>query len=207
MIASILRLSRFDYKALKITDVYSIHRVVYSLFPAIPDESRDFLFVDKGGDFYERRILILSKRSPLTPEHGRIESKNISPAFLERDAYCFEVRLNPTKRDKQTGRIIPAQGLIKEEKDNETKREKLAQWFCAKSETWGFRADPERLELRTTGVQVFDKQEMEVTQNAATFAGVLRVTDRELFIRSFEQGIGRGKSFGFGLLELVPTKE
>jgi CRISPR system Cascade subunit CasE len=205
MIASILRLSRSDYKALKISDVYSIHRVVYSLFPALAGESRDFLFVDKGGDFYERRILILSKRPPLATEHGVIETKTIPEAFLQSDAYCFQVRLNPTKRDKQTGKIIPVQDL--KEKSDKTKREILAQWFCAKSETWGFHADPERLEVRTTGVQVFEKQEMEVTQNAATFTGVLGVTDRELFIRSFEQGIGRGKSFGFGLLELVPTKE
>jgi CRISPR system Cascade subunit CasE len=33
MIASVLRLSRSDCKALRVTDPYSIHRVVYSLFP------------------------------------------------------------------------------------------------------------------------------------------------------------------------------
>ena len=49
MIASALRLNRADCKALDIKDAYSLHRVVYSLFPKPDDQSRDFLYADKGG--------------------------------------------------------------------------------------------------------------------------------------------------------------
>jgi CRISPR system Cascade subunit CasE len=85
-------------------------------------------------------------------------------------------------------------------------RENLIEWFCLKSEAWGFITDRESLQIQSTGVQTFDKQNGQVTQNTVTFVGKLKVSDRSLFIKSFEQGIGRGKSFGFGLLQIVPLQ-
>jgi CRISPR system Cascade subunit CasE len=205
MIASILTLDRFDCKALKITDPYSIHRVIYSLFPKTDNKERDFLFSDKGGSFNERKILILSKRPPLQPEHGAIESREIPASFLNWDYYGFEIRLNPTKREKTSGKIVPVQG--REKQGEKTKREKLLEWFCSKSESWGFVTERESLQIQSRGVQSFEKQNGQVTQNVATFIGKLKVKDRPLFIKNFEEGIGRGKSFGFGLLEIVPLRE
>ncbi|NOU14960.1 MAG: hypothetical protein HOO92_13515, partial [Methylococcaceae bacterium] len=40
MHASVLRLSRSDVKALKITDAYSLHRVVYDLFDDVRSEQQ-----------------------------------------------------------------------------------------------------------------------------------------------------------------------
>jgi CRISPR system Cascade subunit CasE len=196
MIASVLTLGFSDCKKLRITDPYSIHRTVYSLFPKTGEGGRDFLFADKGGGFNERRILILSKRRPLQPEHGRIESKEIPESFLTWDHYGFELRLNPVKREKGGGKIVPVRG-----------RKNLLEWFHAKSESWGFSAGRDTLQIQSSGVQSFEKENDQVIQNAATFIGTLRVKDRPLFIRSFEEGIGRGESFGFGLLEIVPLRE
>jgi len=205
MIASVLKLSRSDCKALRITDPYSIHRTVYSLFPKDGDGERDFLFADKGGNFNERRILIFSKRPPLQPEYGKVESKMVPGSFLNWNLYGFEIRLNPTKREKNSGKIVPVQGTEKQE--SYMKKKKLLEWFCAKSESWGFSTDHNSLQIQSTDVQAFEKDNRQVTQNSATFIGKLRVKDRSLFIKSFEEGIGRGKSFGFGLLELVPLQE
>jgi len=173
MIASVLKLSRSDFKVLKITDSYGIHRAVYSLFPKVNDGERDFLFADMGGDFNERRILILSKRRPEIPEHGTIESKNIPEAFLAGNCYGFTVRLNPTKREKNGGKIVPIRG-----------RENQLEWICSKSEGWGFITNRESLQIQNSGVQTFDKQNGQITQNAVTFTGKLKVSDRSLFINS-----------------------
>ncbi|MDR2178066.1 MAG: type I-E CRISPR-associated protein Cas6/Cse3/CasE [Treponema sp.] len=196
MIASVLTLSFSDCKAHRITDPYSVHRTVYSLFPKTDEGGRDFLFADKGGGFNRRRILILSKRRPLRPEYGSIESREIPKSFLEGNCYGFEIRLNPVKREKGGGKIVPVRG-----------RENLLEWFRAKSESWGFAVDRESQQIQSSGIQSFEKQDRQVTQNAATFTGILKVKDRPLFIKSFEEGIGRGKSFGFGLLEIVPLRE
>jgi CRISPR system Cascade subunit CasE len=192
MIASVLKLSRSDFKNLRITDPYSIHRVIYSLFPK-ENGDRDFLFVDKGGDLEERRILILSKRPPLCPEYGIIEQKNIPDSFLKEDRYGFEIRLNVVKRSKQNGKIVAI-----------FDRASLFEWFCSKSESWGFITERDSLQIQSTGVQTFNKQGNQITQNAVIFIGKLRVKDRTLFVKSFEEGIGRGKGFGFGLLQIVP---
>ena len=193
MIASVLRLSRSDCKALRITDAYSIHRVVYALFPG---ESRDFLFADKGGDFLARQILILSDRSPETLQFGEIESKLIPDSFLEHDHYGFEVMLNPTKRDNQTGKTVAIRG-----------RENLLQWFLGKAPSLGFEIQAESLEIRHAGVQTFDLGNGKiVTHNSASFVGKLKVTDRVKCQQSFRKGIGRAKGFGFGLFQIIPLQ-
>jgi CRISPR system Cascade subunit CasE len=186
-------LSRSDCKALKITDAYSIHRVVYGLFPG---DARDFLFVDKGGDFNSRQILILSGRSPETPHHGEIESKRIPEGFLEHEHYGFETTINPTKRDQQTGKTVAIRG-----------RENLLPWFLKKAPSLGFEIQADSLEIRHAGVQTFDLGEGKiVTHNSALFVGKLKVTDRKKFQESFRKGIGRAKAFGFGLLQIVPLQ-
>lgn len=193
MIASVLKLNRSDCNALKITDAYSIHRVVYDLFPG---ESRDFLFADMGGDFNARQILIFSDHSPEAPQFGEIDSKPIPDSFLEHDHYGFEVTLNPTKRDKQTGKIVAIRG-----------RENLISWFLTKAPSLGFEIKADSLEIRHSGVQTFDLGNGKVvTHNSASFIGKLRVTDRVKFQNSFRKGIGRAKGFGFGLFQIIPLQ-
>lgn len=193
MIASVLTLSRADFKALGIKDAYSIHKTVYSLFPKEDDKSRSFLYYDKGGDFNKRQILLLSKTMPNKPEIGEIASKEIPNAFLQEDYYAFEVLINPVKRESKTGKIIPIIG-----KDN------LSEWFLQKTATFGFSVLPNTLIIQDTDVMQFEKEKQKVVFGKALFKGKLNVTDRQFFIKSFEQGLGKGKAFGFGLLQIRP---
>ncbi len=201
MIASVLRLSRSDCKALRVTDPYSIHRVVYSLFEDTrsEDEKRaskpsGILYADKGGDFKQRQILLLSDREPMQPEYGELISKAIPDGFLDHQRYGFEVTVNPTRRDGASRKLVPVKG-----------REAVAEWFAERAEnSWGFEVNPEYLQIQRLGVQQFKKGDQTLTHGSATLKGELRVIDRERFIRSFRQGIGRGRAFGFGLLQIVP---
>lgn len=193
MILSMYKLDRNDFRSLKITDLYSIHRIVYDLFPKKEDSQREFLFADKGGDWKRRRILILSKDAPKIPEFGAIESKKIPETFLDYQNYGFEIVLNPTTREGSTKKVLPVKG-----------KENLNVWFKRKAEDAGFCINEQKLEISNTGVVVFNKDNAECTFNTATFKGTLQVVDKQKFIHSFEDGIGRAKGFGFGLLQLVP---
>ncbi|MCI5956432.1 MAG: type I-E CRISPR-associated protein Cas6/Cse3/CasE [Clostridiales bacterium] len=42
-----------------------------------------------------------------------------------------------------------------------------------------------------------------VSLQAATFEGLLTVTDAERFRRTLTEGVGRGKAYGLGLLTIV----
>jgi len=206
MIATMLTLSRKDVNALRMTDDYSLHRVVYSLFEDVRSEAEKrssvpsgFLFADKGGDAKGRRILILSDRPPLQPAHGTLSASwTIPDEFLQHRFYKFEVTLNPTRKENKSGRRVPIKT-----------REEVAAWFGGKSlAAWGFSVDPARLDVRMLPVMQFNKQgERPVTHGAARVSGMLRVENRDLFIESFNKGIGRGRAFGFGLLQIEPLKD
>jgi CRISPR system Cascade subunit CasE len=193
MMATVYTLTRNDCKALQIKDAYGIHRAVYDLFPANTEGKRDFLFADIGGDYFARKILILSGRAPQAPLIGNIEVKEVPERFLEHTCYAFQIRLNPVKREKQSGKLVPVKG-----------RENLVRWFITKSSAAGFTVDEACLQIDRIGIQEFEKQTGTVTQGKAVFKGKLTVTDRELFKRAFREGIGRGKGFGFGLLQIIP---
>lgn len=202
MIAAVLNLSRTDIKALKITDAYSLHRVVYDLFSDVrSDEEKTasvpsgILFADKGGDWEKRQILILANRRPHNPAYGELKVKPIPDHFLQHDQYGFEVVINPTRRDKVTGKIVPLKT-----------RDQVSEWFIERSPcSWGFLVEPESLQVMKLGVQTFEKSGKTVTHGLASLKGTLSVRHRESFITSFTQGIGRGRAFGFGLLQIVPV--
>jgi len=191
--------------ALKVKDAYALHRVVYGLFEDARTEDEKqrsvpsgIAFADKGGDFNTRQILMLSERKPhQTPQFGHVETRPIPEGFLAYGRYAFEVTLNPTKRDKQTGKIVPMRT-----------REEVAEWFVERAEkSWGFRIDVEKLQIEKIGVQVFTKGGRDITHGYATIKGVLQVADPNVFRRSFLHGIGRGRAFGFGLLQIVPLDD
>lgn len=196
MIATMLRLNRADCRVLNLKDIYSLHRTIYSLFPSISGKDRDFLFVEKGGDWNHKNVLILSKRPPLTPEHGEIETKEIPDSFLQWDHYGFEIVINPTKRNAKTSKIEAVRG-----------RENLRRWFIQKAPAYGFEVDPTSLQVNHVGVLTYQKNGTKRTHNRSTFIGKLKVNDRQLFIQSFKNGIGRAKAFGFGLLQIIPIQK
>jgi len=202
--ASVLHLSRSDIKILSIKDSYALHKIVFGLFEDVRSESEKkrsvssgIVYADKGGDFQTRKILILSNRKPhQTPQFGKVETKPIFSEFLSFDRYAFEVTLNPGKRDIETEKILPIVG-----------RENIRKWFLARApKSWGFSVRPETLEIERTDVQTFEKSGQTVTHGSATLKGELAVIDRARFSASFVKGIGRGRAFGFGLLQIVPMR-
>lgn len=193
MIASVLTLEMNDLQRLgKQLDEYGIHKLVYSHFPG---KNRQFLYLDKGGRFNERCILMLSQNMPESTGMGRLQNKEVPSEYLKQEVYAFEVRLNPVTRLSGSKICTAVKG-----------RNKLVQWFLNHQQNWGFMTEIDKLDVFDIGVQQFLKQDQMITHNKATFRGILKITDREKFIKSFEKGIGRGKAFGFGLLQIRPIR-
>lgn len=200
--ASVLRLSRHDVKILKITDIYSLHKQVYGLFEDVRSQdeknasvSSGILWADKGGDFNHRQVLMLSTRKPhQTPQFGEVETRIIKPSFVHHEHYGFEITLNPSKRNKHTGKVEAIR-----------KRDDIGSWAIERSHrSWGFEILPDHLQVTINPALQFVKGVQTITHNSAHLKGELKVTDRSAFIESFLHGIGRGKAFGFGLLQIVP---
>lgn len=205
LIASVLHLSRKDVMALKINDPYALHLAVYKLFEDVrsTEEKQSsvasgFLYADQGGDYNSRKILLLSNRKPnekINGEYGEVLSKEISESFLQHKKYRFKVIANPTNRDNASRKLIPVKG-----------REAVGQWFAERAEqSWGFKVAMPQLQIDSINVLQFkDKNQRHVTLAQAQIQGLLEVTDTQQFAQSFAQGIGRGRAFGCGLLQIVP---
>ena len=210
---SLCSLTKTDFVARQITDTYSIHRVVYSLFHKYRELKPRILFAEKGrkGDLYQ--ILILSEFAPekpflkedeqkrykkfQNPETGLIETKIFPDSGLNHEKYRFEIIINPAKTvgGKTSRTVVPIP------------RNDVLEWFTQKSlSSWGF--SPFELDLRNLKVDKFVRRDKKcsrsipVTLAKALITGFLTVTDRELFKESFYKGFGRGKTFGCGLLQL-----
>jgi CRISPR system Cascade subunit CasE len=190
MIASMLTLDWKSIRTLGIRDNYAVHKFVYSLFPG---SQREFLYLDQGGYRGGRRILIISRKQPLVPPIGTLRMKSIPEGFLEHSAYAFQVRVNPVERKNGNSRLIPI-----------VSRPELLDWFTKKQEMWGFSVASEHLEIMNIGIQTIQKKDMTIIHNSVEYRGILHVTDQERFKYFFENGVGRGKGYGFGLMQLRP---
>jgi CRISPR system Cascade subunit CasE len=200
--ASVLRLSRADMSILGIKDAYALHKIVYGLFEDKRSDAEKqastrsgIVYADKGGDFNTRQILMLSNRKPhQTPQFGEVHTRIVHADFLSHEHYAFEVTLNPGKRDKQTDKVVPVRG-----------REGIEQWFKERApKSWGFSVNAGNLQTEQISLQTFEKSGNTITHGSATLKGELTVLDKGRFTRSFTEGIGRGRAFGFGLLQIVP---
>lgn len=206
MIASVLHLDRKDVRDLKITDCYSVHRVVYSLFDdvrndaqKIASESSGILFADLGYTPEGRRILLLADRPPKNGIDGAavdIRSLPIPDDFLDHNHYRFKVIINPTRRSSISKALVPLKGP-----------EAIAHWFAERaSSSWGFAVDSAHLSVGPVKVVRFkEKASRQVTIAQAHVEGVLSVVDRKQFTEAFRRGIGRAHTWGCGLLRLTPV--
>ena len=189
-------LTLHDCRALRLSDSYSLHRAVYGLFPDVrggaPGPS-GILFADKSGRDGLRRILILSDREARTPEHGRLECRELSASFLDFPNYRFEIIVNAVRKSSASGKREPVRG-----------RGSVEAWFLEKAPSWGFLPHAPSVQVADITVDTFKKNNGQVTLSKARISGAFAVTDKERFTHAFTHGIGHGKAFGCGLLQISP---
>lgn len=205
---SALHLDRKAVKALRISDPYSLHRVVYSLFSdkRSEDEKQSHVpsgiaYADQGGDVRGRKVLILSDREPalrVDGEFGEVICRPIADSFLQHSRYRFTVQINPVRKDAQTGKRVPVRG-----------HKEITEWFSQRAKTsWGFEVQPETLDISKIEVlQFHGKSQNKITFGKAHIKGVLTVCNHNTFVDSFKKGIGKGRAFGCGLLQIVPIDD
>ena len=191
MFLSKIHLNLFDMRKEQIRDDYSVHRFVYSLFP-VRNTSRRILYADLGPVPGGRTILVLSDEEPKPAEYIHSCTQIVSDQFLSFADYRFQVFLNPVRKDPSSGKRLPV-------------RDRLDEWFCAHALKWGFEVNRDYLEVFTRPTRTFSKSGSVATFHRVDFSGRLHVTDPDLFRQSFSAGLGHGKAFGFGLLQLSPV--
>lgn len=187
------RLTYRDNLKMRLYNSNAVHGAVYRLFMANKLQAGRILYADKGFRNGTRQILILSGAMPEVGEFGEISTKTVPERFLEFSAYDFEIVINPVRRNSLSRKLEPVRG-----------KEAILEWFENHSADWGFKTM--HLEIGGEWADRFSKSASgEVTLSKANASGVLQVTSHENFVNSFRNGIGRGKAFGCGMLQLRPV--
>ncbi len=175
----------------KLTDDYAIHKFVYSLFPIEEGFSRSFLYRDKGMLMGKRILIILSKNYPICPNYVEHKSKKVPERLFEYSSFSFSADLNPVKRiNGKEQRIV---GI-----------ENIRNWFIEKSPSWGFQVSQQSIDISPIKITKFNSENRNLIKQKVSINCVINVMDSSTFIQSFCKGIGRGRGFGFGLMEIIP---
>jgi CRISPR system Cascade subunit CasE len=129
------------------------------------------------------------------------ETKSFELALAPGQRLAFRLRANPTaKHWREEG------GELKARRDPLMREEEQRAWLERKGAAGGFGvlhltiADEGTLRGRTAG----DTRHA-LRFRAVRFEGVLEVLDPDQLWLTVQNGIGSGKSFGFGLLSLAPA--
>lgn len=149
-----------------------IHNMVYKTDPGPRP-----LFDVRG-----TRVTLLSRQKPnLTG----LDATSVV-ATITGNEFLFMIQVHPSKRDHKTGKVIS--------------RNDVEPWFRAKAAKGGF-------EIMAMSVEAIDP--VEAMQKGKPFRitahrimGMLRITNGDLFMQTLRNGIGRMRTYGFGLLNI-----
>ena len=81
-------------------------------------------------------------------------------------------------------------------------RNELLRWLSAQGERYGFAPQPESLRLIQGTRRCTPSRGRTYTINDVVFSGELRVLQSHRLLQALENGIGRSKAFGYGMLLL-----
>ncbi|MEV8391800.1 MULTISPECIES: type I-E CRISPR-associated protein Cas6/Cse3/CasE [unclassified Streptomyces] len=152
-------------------------------------------------------ILLVQATTPLTPNrlpagYGTADLKDLAPMFsaLRRGlAVRYRITVNAAKRERlpledkgRRGRVIPLAGADAD------------QWWAQRAEASGLRLHT-ALATTTNPVVSRRKDVNPVKHSLIRYDGSATVTDPQLLTTALLDGIGRGKSYGAGLLSLAPA--
>ena len=231
---SLLRLPRNDPRWRHL-DAYQAHQLVWTAFPGVPREpgARPFLFdlsrrSTPGGDVYS--LLVQSTVAPdwrALGDGADVQTKTFAADAAAVGArLAFSLRANPTVfrhgfadgKGRRVGvGINPEMTFAQRGRPGEHptspadvaawREVELAAWLRRQGERGGFAVEAVAagpvVERRI--VRPRDRGGAPMTLHEVEFAGVLSVTDAAAFAATRSAGVGRGRSFGFGLLMLRPA--
>lgn len=172
---------------------YEIHRVLWTMFPNMPEAVRPFLFrVESQKTGLPSSVLIQSELKPQKPPQKTVleyKTKEFKSAFEIGQKLKFLLCVNPTKRLIADGSRVP---FIRDDEQIKWLKDKLAD-----------AANLSVLVIKSKNNIYFLKGGRPGKILTVTFEGVLEIKNKEPFMNLFEKGIGPAKGFGCGMLSLA----
>jgi CRISPR system Cascade subunit CasE len=189
-----------------LSNIHNLHRSIMHAFPDVEilsEEEQKRVRADWQVLFrLEPDSNILLVQSELEPDWGKLpltylSQKQCKPFQPEVSQFPidrllrFRLKANPSKRDKETRKTV---GLYSQS-DQEA-------WFRRQAAQHGFGVEGLDIIPAANLWGTKEKGQPQIKIHTALFQGVLKVQNPALLVTAIQQGIGRGRSYGCGLLSL-----
>lgn len=177
----------FDIVGYEIDNSNYYKNLIWNCFHECAD--RNFLFLREYGE-KEIKVTVCSLVKPKDFGKVKWQTVEIPDSYLNHDRYQFRLKASPVKRDGGK---------------KDFPHPDLEAWLKEKAEASGFSIEASSFEENRW--EFFKKKSGEHGDlYSVTFSGILNVIDREKFKTAFSKGVGRNKTYGFGMLCLKPIK-
>lgn len=186
-------------------DLSNVHKLHQRIMQGFPDESREHPRNDWHILFrQEPDSEVILIQSAIEPDWSHLSSSYVvqlsdpKPVVLDianfpvRRSLFFRLRANPSKRDKQTTKTV---GLFR--------REDQMDWLDRQADRNGFQIQNVDIIPSPDLVGRKSHNSSPIRIKTVMFQGILEISNPESFVQSLQQGIGRGKSYGCGLLSVA----
>ncbi len=185
-------------------DLSNAHDLHRRIMQAFPDEQRDKPRADWNVLFrHEPDSDVILVQSSIEPDWSRLQqgylakstTKPFAPDASQLNAgrvVQFRLKANPSKRDHETGKTI---GLFHQ-------HDQLA-WLERRASQHGFTLHSVDTIPTPNVFGVKGKATSPIRIVTVLYQGVIQVTEPDLFSTAIRQGIGRGRSYGCGLLSIA----
>lgn len=179
-------------------DEYSFHKLIYSQFPISRSEedisnslSSGFLWHHNNNNHNGHTLIAVSDRPAIATLDVKVESKQLNDSYFGFKQYRFQILVNPMYQDSKTKKRYAY-----------TKHEDITQWFQRTSAKSGF--EPAEINIDLIKTSRIKKNGAWIKLVTANISGTIIIKDHEKFKETFFKGYGRAKSFGCGLLQIIP---
>lgn len=194
-------------------DLGNAHKLHQRIMQGFPDQEMDFprrdwqILYRQEPSPHSHIILVQSQQEPDWSQlpSGYLEPERLEPRFKPVDLsrwqlkphqpLQFRIKVNPVKREAKSRKLFPLY-----------KREDHIPWFQRKAEQHGFQVKTVDSIPVPNIVGSKGKGKGRIKIFAVLLQGQLQVIDREKFLEAVCQGIGKGRSYGCGLLSIAKSQ-
>ena len=222
-LSKIALLSSYDTKnelaRLHKNGAYASHQLLWKLFTE--ESKRPFLFREEQASNGMPEYYVLSAHEPkATSSLFHIQSKPFAPLLSSGQRLAYKLRVNPTicltdAQGKQrrhdvmmhAKRCATERGVTTPADINLAMEHAAIAWLAnePRLERWGITLDSAPLIECYTQHCCYKKHNHTIRFSSVDFDGVLTVQDPSVFLRQYQQGFGRARGLGCGLMLIRPV--
>lgn len=192
---------------------YSLHQLLWELFPGEPDADRDFIYRRESENGWPMFYLV-SDRAPLgVPGLFEVETKPYSPRLSSGQRLSFSLRVNPVvTRKNDSGGRSRHDVVMDAKRQNRDRGEEIptpdvitregTRWLIGRAKKAGFEVDSRLIRVEGYLQHRIAKPgtRKPIRFSTLDFSGILTVRHPEPFTRMLFNGLGPAKAFGCGLM-------